>query len=303
MFKTHLPSLKSPTKSKTSVPLTLPRPKPPEVNKLDHQTCFQNGPTSVLQLSPQGAKYGKLNPSLNLCTRVEELTRELGHLYQRIQFYRQCFEILQRLRETAYDVYQQLIIAHYLDHDSNRLDELITQLHHGLEDSVRREAKAERAWMEFWGINHSEKEIRGESRSKPPEVNKLDHQIRLQNGSTSVLQLSPHRVQHGKLNPSLNLSARVEELMRELVHLRQEIQFYEQCFEILQRLREIAYDIYQQLFLAHYLDHDSNRLDELITQLHHGLEDSVQREAKAEKAWMEFWGINYNEKEVEGELI
>jgi hypothetical protein len=140
-------------------------------------------------------------------------------------------------------------------------------------------------------------------RSNPPEVNKLDHQIGLQNGSTSVLELSPQRVQRGKLNPPLNLSARVEELTRDLGHLRQEIQFYRQCFEILQRLRERAYDVYQQLFLAHYLDHDPKRLDELITHLHHGLEESVRREAKAEKAWMEFWGIDYNEKGREGDLI
>lgn len=140
-------------------------------------------------------------------------------------------------------------------------------------------------------------------RTKPPEVNRLDHLIRLQNGSTSVLEFSPQRVQLAKQNHPPNLSARVEELTRQLGQLRQEILFYRQCFENLQRLRETCYDVYQQLYLANYLDHNFDRLNELIIQLHHGLEDSVRREVKAEKAWMEFWGIEYNDKEFEGELI
>ena len=140
-------------------------------------------------------------------------------------------------------------------------------------------------------------------RAKPPEVNRLDHQIRLQNGSTSVLELSPQRVQQAKQNHFPNLYARVEELTRDLGHLRQEIQFYRESFENLQRLRETGYDVYQQLFLALYLDHNSDRLHELMIQLHRGLQDSVRRQVKAEKAWMEFWGIEYNEKEFEGEVL
>jgi hypothetical protein len=52
-----------------------------------------------------------------------------------------------------------------------------------------------------------------------------------------------------------------------------------------------------------YLDHNSDRLHEIMIQLHYGLQDSVRREVKAEKAWMEFWGIKYNEKEYEGEVL
>jgi len=125
--------------------------------------------------------------------------------------------------------------------------------------------------------------------SKPPDLNKLDCQIQRQNGSTSILEFSRQRIQLAKENPSSSLSARVEELTRELGHLRQEIQFYRQCFEILQRLRETAYEVYQQLFLDHYFNNDSNGMNELISQLHRGLEDSVRREAEAEKGWMEFW--------------
>lgn len=85
--------------------------------------------------------------------------------------------------------------------------------------------------------------------------------------------------------------------------MRQEIQFYRQCFEILQRLRETTYDVYQQLFLAYHLDHNTELMNELITQLHHGLEDSARREIEVEKCWMEFWGIDYNKAEQAGEWI
>ncbi|KAG0645011.1 hypothetical protein D0Z07_9204 [Hyphodiscus hymeniophilus] len=140
-------------------------------------------------------------------------------------------------------------------------------------------------------------------RTKPPGVNRLDHLIYLGNGSTSVLEFSPQRVQLAKQSHPLDLSVRVEELTRELGQLRQEIIFYRQGFENLQRLRETCYDVYQQLFLANYLDQNFDRLNELIIQLHHGLEDSVRREGKAEKSWLEFWGIEYKDKEAEGELI
>jgi hypothetical protein len=135
------------------------------------------------------------------------------------------------------------------------------------------------------------------SRAELPKVNRLDHQIALQNGSTSVLELTPQRVQLSKLNPPPNLYARVEELKRQADQLRQEIQFYRESFEILQRLRETACDVYQQLYLAYFL------VNELMVQLHRGLEDSVRREAKAKKIWMDFWGIDFNEKEYEEDLM
>ncbi|PVH75945.1 hypothetical protein DL98DRAFT_592670 [Cadophora sp. DSE1049] len=140
-------------------------------------------------------------------------------------------------------------------------------------------------------------------RAKPPEVNRLDHLIHLQHGSTSVLEFSPQRIQHAKQDHAPNLPARVAELTKELGRMRHEIQFYREGFENLQRLRETCYDVYQQLYLANYLDHNFERLNELIVQLHRGLEGSVRREVEAEKAWMDFWGIAFQTKEFEGEMI
>ena len=136
-----------------------------------------------------------------------------------------------------------------------------------------------------------------------PSINNLDHQIRLQIGSTSILELSPQRLQLAKQNPPLSLSVRIEELTKELGYQRQEIQFYRQAFENLQRLRETVYDVSQQLFLAHYLDHDLNRLDEIIAQLRNALEDSKRREFKAKRDWMEFWGIDHSVQGNRGDMI
>lgn len=146
-----MPKLKNPQRSKTFSP-TQHRANLPNVNRLDHQIHLQNGTTSVTELSQQRLQQAKHTPPTSLFAKVEELTKELGRLRQEIHFYRQCFEILQRLRETTYDVYQQFFLAHYLGTDSDRMNEIITQLHHGLEDSMRREIEAEKVWMEFWGV-------------------------------------------------------------------------------------------------------------------------------------------------------
>ncbi|KFZ17457.1 hypothetical protein V501_01706 [Pseudogymnoascus sp. VKM F-4519 (FW-2642)] len=136
-------------------------------------------------------------------------------------------------------------------------------------------------------------------RLRPPEVNRLDHQIHQQNGSTSILGFSRHSLRQAKQKPTPSLSRRVYELTKELGGLRQEIQFYRECFEVLQRLRESAYDVYQQQFLA---GHSSKRMTELISQLHHALEDSVRREVDAEKCWMESWGGHTEKGKKAGQL-
>ncbi|KAL5349537.1 hypothetical protein ACLOAV_005832 [Pseudogymnoascus australis] len=136
-------------------------------------------------------------------------------------------------------------------------------------------------------------------RSRPPELNRLDHQIHLQNGSTSILGFSRHSLRQAKQKPTPSPSRRVYELTKELGGLRQEIQFYRECFEVLQRLRESAYDVYQQQFLA---GHSSKRMTELISQLHHALEDSVRREVDAEKCWMESWGGHTEKGKKTGQL-
>jgi hypothetical protein len=134
------------------------------------------------------------------------------------------------------------------------------------------------------------RDVQPVSHLKPPEANRLDLQIGLRNGSTSVLDFSPRRVQLAKLAPRPTPSVRIIELTRELGQMRQEIQFYRQCFEILQRLRDKSYDVYQQIFREFCLNPGPGRLGELMAQLHDALEESMRHEAAAKKAWIGFWG-------------
>ena len=135
--------------------------RPPEVNSLDHAIACQNGSTSVLDFSSRRLQLLKSEPKLNLLTRVEQLTKETGYLRQEIKFYRQCFADSQHLRESSFDVYQQLFLASASSPSPELLQKLVVQLHNALEKSMKMEVKAEREWRAFWGLKCSLDELRG----------------------------------------------------------------------------------------------------------------------------------------------
>lgn len=124
--------------------------------------------------------------------------------------------------------------------------------------------------------------------SRPQEINSIDYQINLQNGSTTALKFTAQRLQYSKMEAAPDLLSRVKELTKEMGRLRQEILFYRNCFSNLQQLRETAYDVYQQLFLTCYFDQNPDQLHRLTVQLHSGLENSMKRQTKAEKSWKDF---------------
>ena len=135
--------------------------RPPEVNSLDHAIACQNGSTSVLDYTTRRLQSLKSEPKLNPMARVEQLTKETGYLRQEIKFYRQCFEDSQHLRESSFDVYQQLFLASASSLSAEHLQKLIVQLHHALEQSMKKEVKAEKEWKAFWGLKCSFNELRG----------------------------------------------------------------------------------------------------------------------------------------------
>jgi hypothetical protein len=128
-------------------------------------------------------------------------------------------------------------------------------------------------------------------KSRAPGVNAIDHCISQRDGVTVALELTPPRLQASKGNSVADQRAWIEELTRDVGYLRQEIKFYRECFEILQRFREAAYDVYQQLFLASYFPPTEERLYQLTSRLHRALQDSVRREVEAERDWKAFWGL------------
>jgi hypothetical protein len=155
------PGPKQPPTPKKAAPLPpvrsgLRKSNPPGINALDYSISQHNGYTIALEFSAQRLQSMKYEPVPDLQTRLEELVRETGYLRHESNFYRECFGVLQRLRETSYDVYQQLFLESYFPTDGDRLSRLTIQLHHGLEDSIRREVAAEKEWKAFWGLDVDE---------------------------------------------------------------------------------------------------------------------------------------------------
>jgi hypothetical protein len=135
--------------------------RPPEVNGYDHQINLVKGSTSVLELTAQRIQSTKTAPAPSMVTRIEELTRESGYLRKELHFYRQCFMILQKFRESTYEVYQQLFLVYYFDPGPESLHNLTNQLHQAVENSMRDQAHAEGEWMQFWGLSGSRNDEHG----------------------------------------------------------------------------------------------------------------------------------------------
>lgn len=139
--------------------------------------------------------------------------------------------------------------------------------------------------------------------SRPPHFNAIDHVISQHHGSTFALDFSTAKIQSSKGEIFPDVQVRLEELTREIGYLRQEVKFYRECFVILQELRETAYDVYQQLFLASYFPPDAGRLHQLTTQLHHGLERTMRQEIAAGNDWKSFWGVELENPNSIAELV
>ncbi|KFZ20617.1 hypothetical protein V501_00015 [Pseudogymnoascus sp. VKM F-4519 (FW-2642)] len=135
---------------------------PPGLNSLDHSISFQNGSTSVFELTARQLQSKKYEATPNLMDRVEELTREAGYLRQELKFYRQCFDNSQHLRGSFYNAYQELFFMS-TPMAAPDLQKLIVKLHDALEDSIEKEVKAEKEWKEFWGLKCTFEELRGGS--------------------------------------------------------------------------------------------------------------------------------------------
>jgi hypothetical protein len=127
----------------------------------------------------------------------------------------------------------------------------------------------------------------------PPELNLLDHRVKLRNGSTVILEMTPQRLQQAKGDGGrANLRETVEYLTKENSSLRLEIVYYRACFEAALYFRDKVYDSSQQLILLHFFE---PQVDPRGNGHKQGLElgeavDVFAREmSEAEKSWMSFW--------------
>jgi hypothetical protein len=121
-----------------------------------------------LEAQNQRLQLAKSAPKLDLSHRLEELTKENGHLRLEIKFYRDCFGFAQQFRDVVEQIAQELQIEYFLSAVNLRVDEsvgqrlsavdtletskgLVDSLRKAVDEFIRKQGLVEEAWLAFWG--------------------------------------------------------------------------------------------------------------------------------------------------------
>lgn len=107
---------------------------------------------------------------------------------------------------------------------------------------------------------------------QPPEVTGLDARIANAGGTSSRVEMQPHRLQQTKRKPYASTTEERDDLIRENGYLRQEIVFYQESRNAMLAFHSQALEVYQDL---------QGALKELTEKL-----------ANAEGRLERYWGIN-----------
>jgi len=109
---------------------------------------------------------------------------------------------------------------------------------------------------------------------QPPEITSLDARIARAGGTSSRVELLPHRLRETKLRPSTSAAMQLDDLTRENGYLRQEIAFYQESRNAMLAFHSQTLDTYKGLQSA---------LKELSEKL-----------ALADSRLERYWGISLN---------
>lgn len=121
----------------------------PEPTITDHRIGLRNGSTTAIEMTTSRLEASKRAPKGTLLKRVEELSKQNGHLCQEVKFFRSIWGPAHALNEMAYKIAWQLALDYY--HETSVWDsamELLTQVDH-FKGAV---SEAEDEWLEFWGV-------------------------------------------------------------------------------------------------------------------------------------------------------
>ena len=105
----------------------------------------------------------------------------------------------------------------------------------------------------------------------PPEVTSLDDRIAQAGGTSSRIELQPHRLRQSKEQPFTSLSAQRDELLRGNGHFRQEIIFYQEYRNAMLEFHGGVLEVYHGL--------------------HRALRELSEKQALAEGRIERYWGI------------
>lgn len=116
--------------------------------------------------------------------------------------------------------------------------------------------------------------IHEKTENQPPEMTSLDARIAQAGGTSSRIELQPHRLRQTKIQHHATPRAQLEDLVRENSYLRQEIVFYQESRNAMLAFHSQVFEAYQGL---------NSALKELSEKL-----------AKAEGRIEKYWGISLN---------
>lgn len=130
-----------------------------------------------------------------------------------------------------------------------------------------------------------------------PEINSLDHQIALARGSTIALETTRTRLQKSKGQKRLSLPDLKDQKLNERIEQESENDFYRSCFTNFRELAMATIKAIDDLELQYYFEPEAEpignkNLQKVLQTLRIILEDSRNREAKAEHLWKQRWNIS-----------
>lgn len=129
-----------------------------------------------------------------------------------------------------------------------------------------------------------------------PEINPLDHAIALARGSTIALETTRVRLQRAKAARRLSLGELREEKLRQWERQESENRFYHTCLDIFCGLAATVVNVAQTLSLQDMFEPEINpvgdhRVLQAVQTLRTALEQSREREARAEFEWKKQWNV------------
>ena len=130
-----------------------------------------------------------------------------------------------------------------------------------------------------------------------PEINSLDHQIALARGSTIALETTRSRLQKSKEEKRLSLPELKEQKQNERIEQESENDFYRSCFTNFRELATATFQAIDELELQYFFEPEAEPIGnrnvrKALDALHNTLEESKNREAKAENQWKQRWNIS-----------
>ena len=148
------------------------------------------------------------------------------------------------------------------------------------------------------------------------EITPLDHHIVMRGGTTSTIDMLPHRLDITKKRPPQSLPENLMELTYEIGYLRQEIARYKEVQEAIGFLYAKTVEAFQLLehgieeknIRQRLISHREIQQSELrfysstakaLETLKYGLQEFTGKQARSEDELLRYWGIDLERKEAE----